>query len=202
MPTARPCIAVLALLLTSACAGPSPVAGTAPVAGSAAPAASATASASAAPTPAPPDGARIYAGLLGRTEDFPRVVRAPKEYDGRSIVLYGVRAGDLKPFDARFSMPFASVDGRTTIAAVDRPPPNQLYLVMADDFARDARERRLLTGGASRGPVFVECRVAAQAAGNSTSYACEIDKIVAIANDRVVESLWRGRGGALEWYRY
>jgi len=144
----------------------------------------------------------VYADLLGRTEDFPRVARAPKEYEGRSIVLYGVRAGDLRPIEARFSMPLASTDGRATIAAVERPPANQLYLVLSDDFAREARERRLLTGGAARGPLFVECRVTPQTAGRVTSYACEIDKLVAIVNDRVSESLWRGRGGALEYYRY
>lgn len=199
MPTARFRIALLSSLLLGACAGPAPsptpgapgVPGT-PAAAPGAPAAQA----------APPDAARVYADLLGRTEEFPRVVRAPKEYEGKSIVLYGVRAGDLRPVETRFSMPLASADGRTTIAATDRPVNNQLYLVMTDDFAREARERRLLTGGAARGPLFVECRVTPQTAGRVTSYACEVDKLVAIVNDRVSESLWRGRGGGLEYYRY
>jgi hypothetical protein len=130
------------------------------------------------------------------------VTRAPKEFEGRSIVLYGVRAGEVRAVEARFSMPLAATDGRTTIAAVERPPGNQLYLVMADDFAREARERRLLTGGAARGPMFVECRVSAQTTGRITSYACDVEKVVAIVNDRVSESLWRGRTGTLEYYRY
>jgi len=140
--------------------------------------------------------------LLGRTEEFPRVARAPKEYEGKSIVLYGVRAGELRPIESRFSMPFASSDGRATIAATERPANNQFYLVMTDGFAREARERRLLAGGAARGPLFVECRVVPQTAGRVTSYPCEIDKLVAIVNDRVSESLWRARGGALEYFRY
>ena len=194
MPTARIRIALVSLLLTTACAGPSPGPGPASPGAPAATVAPAAA--------APPDAARVYADLLGRTEDFPRVVRVPKEYDGRSIVLYGVRAGDLRAIDARFSMPLASTDGRTTIAAVERPPANQLYLVMTDDFAREARERRLFAGGAARGPLFVECRIAAQSAGRVASYPCEIDKLVAVVNDRVAESLWRGRTGALEYFRY
>jgi len=200
MPTARLRIAALPLLLTTACAGPSPAPGTAAPGATAGPAAVAAAAPAAA---APPDGARVYADLLGRTEDFPRVVRAPKEYDGRSIVLYGVRAGDARPFESRFTMPLASADGRTTIAAVERAPANQIYLVMSDDFAREARERRLLAGGPSRGPLFVECRVvAAQITARVASYPCEVDKLVAVANDRVAESLWRGRNGALEYFRY
>jgi hypothetical protein len=196
MSTARFRIAVLSFLLLCACAGPAP----APVPG--------TGSAAAAPgvaatqAAAPPDAARVYADLLGRTEEFPRVVRVPKEYEGKSIVLYGVRAGDLRPVEARFSMPLASSDGRAMIAATDRPTNNQFYLVMSDDFAREARERRLLTGGAARGPLFVECRVTPQAVGRVTSYPCEIDKLVAIVNDRVSESLWRARGGALDYFRY
>ena len=200
MSTARICIAVLSSLLLGACAGTASAPG-----GSATPstpgAVPATAAAAAAAAP-PPDAARVNADLLGRTEEFPRVVRSPKEYEGKSIVLYGVRAGDIRPFEARFSMPLASSDGRTTIAATDRPANNQFYLVMSDDFAREAREHRLLTGGAARGPLFVECRVMPQTAGRVTSYACEVDKLVAVVNDRVSESLWRGRGGALEYYRY
>ena len=201
MSTARFCIAVLSSLLLGACAGPATSpgggGGMAPSTPGASPAATATAA-----TAAPPDAARVNADLLGRTEEFPRVVRSPKEYEGKSIVLYGVRAGDLRPIEARFSMPFASSDGRTTIAATDRPANNQFYLVMSDDFAREAREHRLLTGGAPRGPLFVECRVMPQTAGRVTSYACEVDKLVAVVNDRVSESLWRGRSGALEYYRY
>lgn len=201
MSIARPRAAFLSCLLLCACAGPAPAPGPGSTPGPGTPAAAAAVAAPPAAA-ATPDPARVYADLLGRTEDFPRVTRAPKEYEGRSIVLYGVRAGDLRPLEARFSMPLASTDGRATIAAVERPPANQIYLVMSDDFAREARERRLLTGGAARGPLFVECRVTSQTTGRITSYACEIDKLVAIVNDRVSESLWRGRGGALEYYRY
>ena len=151
---------------------------------------------------AAPDPTRVYADLLGRTEDFPRVARSPKEFEGRSIVLYGVRAGELRAVETRFSMPLASTDGRTTIPATDRPANNQFYLVLADDFAREAREHRLLTGGAARGPVFVECKVVAQPVARATSYACEVEKLVSIVNDRVAESLGRGRGGTLDYYRY
>ena len=200
MSIARPRAAFLSCLLLCACAGPAPAPGPGPTPAPGTPAAAAAVAAPAAA--ATPDPARVYADLLGRTEDFPRVVRAPKEFEGRSVVLYGVRAGDLRPVEARFSMPLASADGRSTIAAVERPPANQLYLVLTDDFAREARERRLIAGGAARGPLFVECRVTSQTAGRVTSYACEVDKLVAIVNDRVSESLWRGRAGALEYYRY
>ena len=196
MSTAHFRFVVLSSLLLGACAGPAPAPAPGP---GAAPAAAGVA---APPQAAQPDGARVYADLLGRTEEFARVVRAPKEYEGRSIVLYGVRAGDLRPMEARFSMPLASSDGRATIAATERPANNQFYLVMTDGFAREARERRLLAGGAARGPLFVECRVVPQTAGRVTSYPCEIDKLVAIVNDRVSESLWRARGGALEYFRY
>jgi len=203
MPTARLRTALLSFLLTTACAGPSPTPGAGAPAAPAGSGAVARATPAAPAAPAAPDGARVYADLLGRTEEFPRVVRTPKEYDGRSIVLYGVRAGDARPFESRFTMPLASADGRTTIAAVERAPANQIYLVMSDDFAREARERRLLAGGAARGPLFVECRVAAaQITARVASYPCEIDKLVAVANDRVAESLWRGRNGALEYFRY
>ena len=201
MSTARHRIALLPsslLVLLGACAGTSPAPGPGPGPGTPA----AAASGAGATQAAPPDAARVYADLIGRTEDFPRVVRSPKEYEGKSIVLYGVRAGELRPIETRFSMPLASTDGRTTIAATERPASNQFYLVMSDDFAREARERRLFIGGAARGPLFVECRVVPQTATRITSYACEVDKFVAIVNDRVSESLWRGRGGALEYFRY
>jgi len=197
MSTARFRFVVLSSLLLGACAGPAPAPGPATGPGSAP-----TPATSAAAPAAAPDAARVYADLLGRTEEFPRVARAPKEYEGKSIVLYGVRAGELRPIESRFSMPFASSDGRATIAATERPANNQFYLVMTDGFAREARERRLLAGGAARGPLFVECRVVPQTAGRVTSYPCEIDKLVAIVNDRVSESLWRARGGALEYFRY
>jgi hypothetical protein len=203
MLTARFRIAFLSLssMLLAACAGPAPAPG-----GSAAPAGGSafgsTAGVTAPQAASPPDPARVYADLIGRTEDFARVARSPKEFEGKSVVLYGVRAGDLRPIENRFSMPLASTDGRTMIAATDRPTSNQLYLAMSDDFAHEARERRLLTGGAARGPMFVECRMSPQTSGRVTSYACEIDKVVAIVNDKVSESLWRGRGGALEYFRY
>jgi hypothetical protein len=194
--------AVLPLLLLCACgaqppapaAGPTNRAGPTGVASASAPAPEAAV--------ATPDPARVYADLLGRTEDFPRVKGSPKEFEGRNVVLYGVRAGDLRAVETRFSMPLASTDGRTTIPATERPTNNQFYLVLSDDFAREARERRMLTGGAARGPLFVECKIVAQAAGRVTSYACEVEKLVSIVNDRVAESLWRGRGGTLDYYRY
>src|SRR5436190_1346025 len=96
------------------------------------------------PQQAVPDPARVYADLLGRTEDLPHVVRSPKDYEGRSIVLYGLRSGDLRPTEGRFSMPLAATDGKTVINATERPANNQFQLVIPDDFAREARERRML----------------------------------------------------------
>ena len=148
-----------------------------------------------------PDPARVYADYVGRTEDFARVVRAPKEYEGRSIVLYGIRSGDLRPIEGRFSMPLAATDGKTVINAVDRPASNQFYLVVVDDFAREARERKLLSAGA-RGPAFVECKLDAQTTGRTTHYPCEIVGIVVLTGDRVSDSLWRTRTSSLEYRRY
>jgi hypothetical protein len=148
-----------------------------------------------------PDPARVYADLLGKTEDLPRVKSAPKEYDGRNIVLYGLRNGDLRPVEGRFSMPLASTDGKTVINAADRPGNNQFYLVVPDDFAREARERKMLVTGA-RGPVFIECKVSAQAAGKTTSYPCEIMNLVLIAGDRISDTLWRAKDRTLEYHRY
>jgi len=195
MSTVRAFLALPFCLLLAACAGPAPAPGTA---GSAPTAAAAPAAAA----PTPPDPARVYADLLGRSEDVTRVLRAPKDFDGRSVVFYGVRGGDLRGVDGKFSLPLATPDGRTAIAATERPVANQLYLVLTDDFAREARERRLLTGGAARGPIFVECRVTAQTTTRVTTYPCDVEKLVVIANDRVAESLTRGRNGALEYYRY
>jgi len=195
MSTVRAFLALPFCLLLAACAGPAPAPGTA---GSAPTAAAAPAAAA----PTPPDPARVYADLLGRSEDVARVLRAPKDFDGRSVVFYGVRGGDLRGVDGKFSLPLATPDGRTAIAATERPVANQLYLVLTDDFAREARERRLLTGGAARGPIFVECRVTAQTTTRVTTYPCDVEKLVVIANDRVAESLTRGRNGALEYYRY
>jgi len=197
MSTARAVLALTLCLLLAACAGPAPSPGTT---GSAPEPAAAAVPAAAAPVP--PDPARIYADLLGRSEDIARVTRTPKDFDGRNVVFYGVRGGDLRGIDGKFSLPLATPDGRTAIAATERPVANQLYLVLADDFAREARERRLLTGGAARGPIFVECRVTAQATTRVTTYPCDVDKLVVIANDRVAESLTRGRNGVLEYYRY
>src|SRR5262245_37199512 len=128
MSIARLRIAVLSSVFVAACAGPAPAPGPGSPA-AAAPGAPATATAAASGAP---DAARVYADLLGRTEDFPRVARAPKEYEGRSIVLYGVRAGEPRPIETRYSMPLASTDGRTTIAATERPAGNQFYLVLND----------------------------------------------------------------------
>jgi len=177
--------------LLCACAtpasGPDPVPGLAPARGVAG-------------SSATPDPARVYADLLGRTEDLPRVARSPKEYEGRSIVLYGLRNGDLRPMEGRYSMPLASTDGRPAIAAIERPANNQLYLLMIDDFAREARDRKML--GSVRGPVFVECKVSAQVSGKITSYPCEVMSLVLIADNRIIESLWRARNRTLEYYRY
>ena len=148
-----------------------------------------------------PDAARVYADYVGRTEDFARVVRAPKEYEGRSIVLYGIRNGDLRPLEGRFSMPLAASDGKTLINAIDRPASNQFYLVVVDDFAREARERKLLSAGA-RGPAFVECKLAAQTNGRTTHYPCEIVGIVVLSGERVSDSLWRTKSSKLEYRRY
>src|SRR3989440_7669834 len=144
-----------------------------------------------------PDPARVYADLLGRTEDLPHVVRTPKEYEGRSIVLYGLRSGDLRPIEGRFSMPLAATDGKTVINATERPANNQFYLVISDDFAREARERKMLVSG-TRGPVFVECKVSTQTAGRAISYPCEFVSLVVVTGDRISDSLRRSRDQKLE----
>ncbi|HYT96376.1 MAG TPA: hypothetical protein VEO36_03570, partial [Casimicrobiaceae bacterium] len=87
------------------------------------------------------------------------------------------------------------------INAADRPGNNQFYLVVPDDFAREARERKMLATGA-RGPVFIECNVSAQAAGKTTSYPCEITNLVLIAGDRISDTLWRAKDRTLEYHRY
>src|SRR2546423_1793208 len=99
-PMVRPLlrISALSLLMAAGCATQS----TAP----------STQSPLAAQQQAVPDAARVYADLLGRTEDFPHVVRAPKEYEGRSIVLYGVRSGDLRAGEGRHSVPVATTGGQ------------------------------------------------------------------------------------------
>src|SRR6266550_4247459 len=148
-----------------------------------------------------PDPARVYADLLGRTEDFPHVVRTPKEYEGRSIVLYGLRSGDLRPTEGRFSMPLAATDGKTTINATERPANNQFYLVLPEDFVREARERKMLVSGA-RSPVFVECKVSAQTVGRAISYPCEVVSLVVVASDRISDSLRRSRDQKLEYHHY
>jgi hypothetical protein len=148
-----------------------------------------------------PDPARVYADLLGRTEDLPHVVRTPKEYEGRSVVLYGLRSGDLRPIEGRFSMPLAATDGKTVINATERPANNQFYLVISDDFAREARERKMLVSG-TRGPVFVECKVSAQTVGRAISYPCDVVSLVVLAGDRISDSLRRSRDQKLEYYHY
>ncbi|HEY3179933.1 MAG TPA: hypothetical protein VGL25_13735 [Casimicrobiaceae bacterium] len=150
---------------------------------------------------ASPDPARVYADLLGRTEDLPRVVRSLKEYEGRSIVLYGLRSGELRPTEGRFSMPLAATDGKTVINAIERPANNQFYLVIPDDFAREARDRKMLVSG-TRGPVFVECKVNAQTVGRAISYPCDVVSLVVVTGDRVSDSLWRSRDQKLEYHRY
>jgi hypothetical protein len=148
-----------------------------------------------------PDPARVYADLLGRSEDLPRVVRAPKEFEGRNIVLYGMRGGDLRPIEGRYSMPLSATDGKTAINATERPANNQLYLVLQDDFAREARERKMLVSG-TRGPAFVECKVGAQTIGRAVNYPCEVMSLVIITGDRVSDSLWRSRDHKLEYHHY
>ena len=151
--------------------------------------------------PAAPDPAWVYADMLGRTEDLPHVIRAPKEYEGKSIVLYGFRNGELRPIEGRYSMPLAATDGKTVIGAPERPANNQFYLVVTDEFAREARERKMLVS-VVRGPMFVECKVSAQPVGRATSYPCEIAGLVVIAGDRVSDTLWRGKGQPFEYHHY
>jgi hypothetical protein len=148
-----------------------------------------------------PDPARVYADLLGRTEDLPHVVRSPKEYEGRSIVLYGLRSGDLRLGEGRFSIPLAATDGKTVINATDRPANNQFYLVLPEDFAREARERKMLVSG-TRVPVFVECKVSAQTVGRAISYPCEVASLVIVNGDRISDSLWRSRDQKLVYHHY
>jgi hypothetical protein len=148
-----------------------------------------------------PDPARVYADLLGRSEDLPHVVRAPKEYETKTIVLYGMRGGDLRPIEGRYSMPLSATDGKTAINATERPANNQLYLVLQDDFVREARERKMLVSG-TRGPAFVECKVSAQTVGRAVTYPCEVTSLVVITGDRVSDSLWRARDQKLEYHHY
>jgi hypothetical protein len=150
--------------------------------------------------PQAPDPARVYADLLGKTEDLPRVVRSPKEYEGRNVVLYGLRNGDLRPIEGRYSMPLAGADGRPAIAAIERPANNQFYLLVTEDFAREARDRKMLAS--LRGPVFVECKVTPQTTGRITSYPCEVLSLVLIADNRITDLLSRTRDRTLEYHRF
>jgi hypothetical protein len=194
MPTrVLPTFAVV-LFLLSAC-------GSQPSATGQGPAGAPGASSSSTGGPAAPDPARIYADMLSRTEDLPHVIRAPKEYEGKSIVLYGFRNGELRPIEGRYLMPLAATDGKTVIGAPERPANNQFYLVVTDDFAREARERKMLVSSV-RGPMFIECKVSAQPVGRATSYPCEIASLVVIAGDRVSDTLWRGKGQAFEYHHY
>ena len=188
-----PTIAVL-LFLLSAC-------GSQPSAPGQRPGAGPGTSSSSVEEAAAPDPARVYAEMLGRTEDLPHVVRAPKEYEGKSIVLYGLRNGDLRPLEGRYSMPLAATDGKTVIGATERPGNNQFYLLVTEEFAREARDRKMLASGV-RGPIFVECKVSAQPVGKATSYPCEIASLVLIAGDRVSDTLRRGKGQAFEYHHY
>jgi hypothetical protein len=194
MPTrALPTMAVLVFLL-SAC-------GSQPSAPGQRPGTGPGNSSSSVEEPAVPDPARVYADMLGRTEDLPRVLKAPKEYEGKSIVLYGLRNGDLRPIEGRYSMPLAATDGKTVISATERPGNNQFYLLVTEEFAREARDRKMLVSGI-RGPVFVECKVSAQTVGRVTTYPCEIASLVLITGDRVSDTLWRGKGQAFEYHHY
>jgi hypothetical protein len=153
------------------------------------------------PPQAAPDPARVYADLLGRSEDFARVVRAPKEYEGKTIVLYGVRNGDLRPVEGRFSMPLATPDGKTVIAATERAANNQFVLLVPDDFAREARERKMLPSG-TRGAVFVECKVTAQTTGRVVHYPCELSSLVVVGSENISDSLRRAKDQKLEYHHY
>ena len=68
-----------------------------------------------------------------------------------------MRNGDLRPIEGRFSMPLAATDGKTMINATERHANNQFHLVIADDFAREARERKMLVSG-TRGPCLSNAR--------------------------------------------
>jgi hypothetical protein len=79
----------------------------------------------------------------------------------------------------------------------------------ADDRTRDLVPRRgrhsASVDGArpgARGPVLIECKVSAQAAGKTTSYPCEITNLVLIAGDRISDTLWRAKDRTLEYHRY
>ena len=191
MPSPCSRLPVLPLLLLCACAtptsGPAPAAGSPPARG-------------ASGVPAAPDPARVYADLLGKSEDLPSVLRAPKQFEGRSIVLYGLRNGDPRQMESSYSMPLAATDGRPVVAAIDRAANNQFYLLLADDFAREARERKMLAG--ARGSVFVECRVSAQTTGRITSYPCEVTRLALVSDNRITDLLGRASNRALEYYRY
>ena len=128
-------------------------------------------------------------------------MKNPKEYEGRTIVLYGVRNGDLRPVEGRFSMPLATPDGKTVIAATERPANGQFHLVIADDFAREARERKMLPSG-TRGPVFVECKVSAQTTGRVVHYPCEVTGLVVAGSENISDSLRRGKDQKLDYYHY
>ena len=72
---------------------------------------------------------------------------------------------------------------------------------LPDDFAREARERKMLVSG-TRGPVFIECKVSAQTVGRAISYPCEVVSLVAVAGDRISDLLRRSRDQKLEYYHY
>jgi len=98
-------------------------------------------------------------------------------------------------------MPLAATDSKTVINAVERPAGNQFFLMLPDDFAHEARERKMLPAG-MRGPVFVECKVSAQPVGRTISYPCEVVTLVVIGADRISDSLWRTRDQKLEYHHY
>ena len=195
LPNLGRCASLVLALLVCACATPEP-SPTAP----ADPGRPPQRTSSAAPGPSTPDPTRVYADLLSRTEDLPSVVRTPKAYDGRNVVLYGLRGGDLRPIEGRFSMPLSGTDGRPAVVAIDRPSNNQFYLLLGDDFAREARERKMLAG--ARAPMLIECTVAAQTAGRITSYPCEVTSLVLVSDNRITDMLWRARDRKLEYFRY
>jgi hypothetical protein len=98
-------------------------------------------------------------------------------------------------------MPLAATDGKTMINAIERPANNQFYLILPDDFAREARDRKMLVSGA-RTPVFVECKVSAQTVGRAISYPCEVASLVVVNGDRISDSLWRSRDQKLVYHHY
>ena len=87
------------------------------------------------------------------------------------------------------------------VNATDRPANNQFYLIVPDDFVREARDRKMLPTG-TRGPVFVECKVSAQTVGRAVNYPCEVVSLILVGSEHVSDSLWRTKDQKLEYHHY